>query len=250
MATVNHGKCTKANAVRKQSNMNQGRAKRQKLLGGAAVLLSYGLAFGGESISLPVSPDLTAAWWQWALSIPASVHPLIDESGINCPIGQHGEVWFLGGSFSVSESPKLEVVRSCRIPFGVRVLMPVLNVECSTAEGDAKASDSFSQKVRKLRACAQSPADSIEEPTATFNGKPLQVRRVFTSVPYSFSFPANPWRADLDKNAPNPSLSMSDGYWVQVLPPPGEHELKVKANVGDFFQDITYKIDVVPVRNQ
>ena len=43
---------------------------------------------------------LSAEWWQWALSIPASVNPQRDGTGENAFVGQRGSVWFLAGSFS------------------------------------------------------------------------------------------------------------------------------------------------------
>ena len=41
--------------------------------------------------------EWTAAWWQWAPSIPVSSHPLFDKG--SCTTGQTGEVFFLGGKF-------------------------------------------------------------------------------------------------------------------------------------------------------
>ena len=42
-------------------------------------------------------PQLTGEWWQWALSIPTSVNPLLDTTGERCMIGQRGSTWFLAG---------------------------------------------------------------------------------------------------------------------------------------------------------
>ena len=44
--------------------------------------------------------ELSAEWWQWALSIPTPVNPQLDASGSNAVIGQHGTVWFLAGVFN------------------------------------------------------------------------------------------------------------------------------------------------------
>jgi hypothetical protein len=40
--------------------------------------------------------DLTAQWWQWALSMPPSVNPVLDPTGAYCALGQRGSTWFLG----------------------------------------------------------------------------------------------------------------------------------------------------------
>jgi hypothetical protein len=39
-------------------------------------------------------PDLSAEWWQWALSIPTPVNPQLDPNGANAVVGQRGKVWF------------------------------------------------------------------------------------------------------------------------------------------------------------
>ena len=45
--------------------------------------------------------QLSAEWWQWVLSVPTSVNPLLDPTGGNCMIGQRGATWFLAGAFTV-----------------------------------------------------------------------------------------------------------------------------------------------------
>src|SRR5579884_1628590 len=62
------------------------------------------------------------AWWQWALSIPTNVNPLLDTTGANCQQGQSGKVWFLAGTLGGSP-----VVRKCTIPAGKAIFFPVLN---------------------------------------------------------------------------------------------------------------------------
>jgi hypothetical protein len=44
--------------------------------------------------------EWSAAWWQWAVSIPASESPVLltdDDLNFDCSLGQHGPVWFLAG---------------------------------------------------------------------------------------------------------------------------------------------------------
>src|SRR5258708_978188 len=59
---------------------------------------------------------LSAEWWQWALSIPTSVNPLLelepkDPKEERCMIGQRGSVWFLAGVFGASAA-----TRTCSVP--------------------------------------------------------------------------------------------------------------------------------------
>ena len=65
---------------------------------------------------------LTARWWQWVISIGQSENPLLDPTGADCAVGQEGPVWFLGGTFGGPAT------RSCTVPAGKALLIPVLNV--------------------------------------------------------------------------------------------------------------------------
>lgn len=66
---------------------------------------------------------LSTEWWQWALSIPASVNPQLDETGEDAFVGQRGSVWFLAGAFSGGT-----VVRNMVfVPEGTALFFPVIN---------------------------------------------------------------------------------------------------------------------------
>lgn len=199
-----------------------------------------------------IPPKMTAEWWQWAFSIPYESHPLTEFTGERCMVGQHGNIVFLGGSFYKGESPD-EIIRDCTIPLGSTILMPVINAECSTAEGDANPDDPFKDKWADLKACARDLADMISDTEATFGlkdgiKKDLKVRRVTTPLPFTVSFPDDyviHWVPELQAN---PSLSIADGYWVKVKPSkPGSYELKVHGYIPayDWHQNITYNIEVV-----
>src|SRR5215471_4200380 len=48
--------------------------------------------------ALPFGQDYAAwsvEWWQWAVSLPADVNPLLDETGELCAAAQRGAIWFL-----------------------------------------------------------------------------------------------------------------------------------------------------------
>ena len=49
-------------------------------------------------------PALTAEWWQWALSIPASVNPLVDTTGEHCLVGQNGALVNVSDSNTYGDS--------------------------------------------------------------------------------------------------------------------------------------------------
>lgn len=63
-----------------------------------------------------------AAWWQWALGVPADVSPLLDPTGENAGVGQEGPVWFLAGS------PGGTTERAITVPTGKALFLPILNI--------------------------------------------------------------------------------------------------------------------------
>jgi hypothetical protein len=210
------------------------------------------------SHDLGITPELTARWWQWAISIPSSVNPLtpksIDPTGAAyCMVGQQGEDWFLGGVFKevdilpastrAQASGKgtliKEVKRKCTIPLGKSILIPVLNGECNTAEELANGNPAAPADLRR---CAKTQADAVVPPGGGQNGatayfgplvhgrwmkSPIEVKRVYTLVPFSVTFsPDNilssgcgTGGAFLCSPSPNPSLAQVDGYWAARVRP-------------------------------
>ena len=64
--------------------------------------------------------DWTAEWWQWNMGIPKALHPRDNYSAEKCSIHQEGPVWFLPDSLTGKED------RTCSIPFGKAILVPLL----------------------------------------------------------------------------------------------------------------------------
>ena len=53
---------------------------------------------------------------------PSNSNPIYDRTGKNCGIAQHGESWFLAGSTGAT------VTRSCNVPAGVSLFVPLVCV--------------------------------------------------------------------------------------------------------------------------
>src|SRR6266480_3671629 len=120
------------------------------LLGAAALLLVLAPSQAGEQTAGIVPPqarpygasygEWSARWWRWAFSLPVDHHPLYDTA--DCSAGQSGPVWFLGGTFTtIQSSPNPAIIRGiatrdCTVPNGKFLFFPLLNVECSTIEGN------------------------------------------------------------------------------------------------------------------
>src|SRR5262249_27247601 len=100
-----------------------------------------------------------AAWGQWLFSFPAAGSPGTDASGALCGVGQHGKTFFLAPSYVGAG----KVTRTCTIPAGVSVLVPVIAVNCSTAE----AAPFNGTDASTLSSCAKTNADAITAGHAT-----------------------------------------------------------------------------------
>src|SRR5258707_10392678 len=96
------------------------------------------------------SGEWTAAWWQWALGIPEAQNPVEDTTGEFCAVGQSGPVWFMGSSFGNS------IARSCTIPAGKALFLPVFPWIFGAGVGDCGGSDCV---VDTLRASAAAAAE-------------------------------------------------------------------------------------------
>lgn len=173
--------------------------------------------------------EWTAAWWQWAASMPTSNHPLFDSG--SCDAGQRGPVWFLGGAFT-----GITTTRDCTVPPGKSILFPALNVECSNVEPPPF----FGSNEAELRDCAHTFMGYVAASFATLDGQPLPMSHVesplyeFTAVPGSL----------FGNTDPLTGISVSDGLWVFLgRLSGGRHTLRLGGRF-DFPDGSSFPIDV------
>jgi hypothetical protein len=168
------------------------------------------------------SPPLTAQWWQSILSINGNA---LDR----CDIGS-GDVVFLAGTAGGSAT------RSCTITSQQSILVPLINVECSTLEGNGRTP-------AELNKCARGFADQFTNLSLVIDGVPvsnLTKFRVgspvftFTSVAGNvFGVPAGTTR------------SVADGYWALIRPlSVGTHTISFGGAFQDFSTSVTYTLTV------
>jgi hypothetical protein len=194
-------------------------------------------------------PDLSAEWWQWALSIPTAQNPQLDPTGANCMIGQHGSVWFLAGVFGGGTAS-----RNCTVPADTTLFFPVINsLQINTPNVCGQGPQNI--PVKDLRQFASAGlAGAIF--SVEIDGKPYNnISRVQSSV-FATALPA-----DNVFNAPCIgaglgsvpagiySPSVDDGFYVRLNPQflqPGSHTVHIHA-ASPFLIDVTYNLAVVPV---
>lgn len=206
----------------------------------------YGMTYG----------DWSAAWWQWLLNLTQANNPYNDATGENCGFDQaYGPVFFLVGGGDAQH----EVVRTkCTVPAGKALVVPILNLECSSAEKDTIF---YGATERALRDCASKLGDGIVIKSLLvtvdgikLKGSELKAYRAQSPV-YSFSctpgdnFLTPPPGQTTPPDASS-GTSVSDGYWVIVEGlSPGKHTIHVEGELSSpdlaFSQNATYKLTVV-----
>lgn len=212
-----------------------------------AKVLDRGAVVYGKTLG-----EWAAEWWQWAFSIPMTIHPLFDKT--DCSTGQSGPVWFLGGSF-VSNT----AVRSCTIPAGTFLFFPILNGEDSSLEesnGDGCSDPTFGgDTIVGVRRCAESYENGVTV-TAEIDGvsvRDIAERYRVQSPAYSFTLPAdNVLKATTSSTHHYPKgtyfPSVNDGYYLMLAPlSPGFHLIHfhgIGSPGSGFTLDVTYHLMV------
>jgi hypothetical protein len=181
--------------------------------------------------------EWSAAWWQWALSMPAVENPLLDETGALCANGQAGQVFFLAGVINVSGTAE----RTCAVPTGTAIFLPVLNVECSTVEPPPF----FGSNEEELRACAVGFFDATGGLAAEIDGGSVtDLGRYRVQSPlFEFTLP----EGNILGVPAGPGMAVSDGVWLLLAPlSAGEHMIHFTGTFTefDFTLDITYHLNV------
>jgi len=212
----------------------------------------YPLVLDRDSIVFGRSyADWSAAWEQWAFSIPTASHPLFDHG--DCSTGQSGPVWFLGGKFCANNDPTCgtsNVVRTCKVASGKALYVAIFNSEDSALE------DPGNPQIAGLRAFTAGQMDSAANLTMEVDGLPvphLKDRFRVQSTAFGFTLPDDnylkavypPGYAKFDAGSYFPGVD--DGYYA-MLPPldVGHHTLHFHGFQPqfNFTLDITYHVYV------
>ena len=201
----------------------------------------------------------SAAWWQWAFSLPIDHHPLFDTA--DCQAGQSGNVWFLGATFVTTIEPSGTVLatanRDCTVPPGTWLFFPIINTECSTLEGNGTTQ-------AELLACASFFQNHAHDMTATIDGRAVNnIDRYRVQSPL-FTYGPLPDNSVLEffgvggAVAGATSPAMADGVYLLLRPlSRGTHTIRFTGGQTfstangdpfdfDFELDITYHITVAP----
>lgn len=197
--------------------------------------------------------EWSAAWQQWANSIPASEHPLFDNA--DCSKGQSGPVWFLGGKFCSTEDtdcPSEPPVRSCTVPTGKGLYFPVVNFACLNGEAEKGFCGDAGPFITQMRAFIGDGIDQTTNLQVTVDGKVIKgdLKKDFRvqSPVYTAVLPdGNLLQAIGESIAAGTYWGVDDGVYIMLQPlPPGTHTLNFHGRFPqyNFTLDFTYNLTV------
>lgn len=197
--------------------------------------------------------EWAAAFWQWAYALPATDHPLLDTTGQHCGRGQSGDVFFLGGTLAGTLDGPVE--RSCQIPQGKALLIPLINAAFDNGGLPAEQHLGEEELRANLERYLAGTRDlSLQIDAKVYDHDTLE-RHAVPVTSFAYRLPAEDSLYKLWELEPEADsvTSLSGGYYVLVEPlPPGLHHIRIKGRAineandprDDFEVDVTYHLQI------
>lgn len=203
-----------------------------RLFAPSAALVLALVGLGSARAEEPPVPLLNE-WWQWAVSIPSAVNPVLDNSGKACALGQRGNVWFLAGNTGG------RTTRECAVPAGIRVLIPLHNTFCF-GDGTLTATQCDDAVLRDYQSFTAWSAELNGLSQPIIDQPPVPGEYVFNvAIPRNGLFGYKPGLYQATAAA---------GRWALLdLAEPGLYTLRVRANGSASAFDVTYQLTVAEV---
>jgi hypothetical protein len=224
-----------------------------------AALIAALLGLGTSALNAAVLPasakpygktygEWSAAWWRWALAIPADSNPITDQTGEDAAIGQSGSVWFLAGNVGGVTA------RTVTVPAGKALFIPILNTiylgfPCDDRNLPGCEIDQALEQANDVAGLLSFITPSMDGATLAceIDGAAVQnltAGRVDSSAIYSvtlgadnvFGYPAGPYHPCVDT-----------GYYLMLAPlSAGSHTIHFAAANADnsFSLNVTYHMTV------
>ena len=179
-----------------------------------------------------------AKWWNWTLSIPKGEHPRDDFTPEKCAANQGGPVWFLADHLGGREE------RTCHIPAGRAILIPILTGECGYEVPEVKNEED-------MRDCATA-GNEYGVIEATVDG--VKIKDLESYRTQSGFFNSSIVENNIYDSPSGNYRAFADGYFLFLEPlPAGKHDVNLKVSVlnpiepsYNYNADWTYHIIIEP----
>jgi hypothetical protein len=182
-------------------------------------------------------------FWKWLLSIPSSENPLDDKTGDKCAASQtssNSSVFYLSGGEG-------KVERTCTVPAGKGLLIPVMLVEQSDKEIPRASVEVLTNAAKQDQDGVNSLYLKIDNEEYTYND--LLKYRIQPTEPFQVIFPDNGIFGVADGG---PSQAVADGWYIISEPlTPGNHTVHFRSSLScpdvgciepAFAMDVKYNI--------
>jgi hypothetical protein len=181
--------------------------------------------------------------WEWVLQIPASDNPINDNTGDKCAVGQPNAN---SSVFHLSEGEG-KVERTCTVPAGKGLAIPLMQVEVSDKEVPGASVEELSTAAKKDQDSVNSLYLRIDDNEYTFDD--LLKYRLPQPKVFEVTFPDNGIFGVIEGG---PSTIAADGFYVLTEPlTAGNHTVHFSSSllcteVGctepAYAQDVLYNI--------
>ena len=177
------------------------------------IALMLGMLPHASSADGQTLEELSAQWWQWALSIPTPDNPLNDPTVSKCAMGQQGPVWWIPVASSGTGA--------CTIPDTKALFFPTLSYIFFDTPNIC--GQGASVPVPEMRALAAAYVDGITAQSIDLDGQPVVGLRRVQSPVFQVVLPEdNYFDANCTNLGGSPggtfSPSITDGYFVMLNP--------------------------------
>jgi hypothetical protein len=182
-------------------------------------------------------------FWKWNLAIPAKDNPINDATGEKCSIGQsntNSSVFYLAyNNGGISD-------RTCKVPMGKALFIPVMQVEISDLEYPGASTDELSASAKQDQDSVNSLYLKIDDKEYKYDN--LTKYRIHTE-PFETSWPND---AIFGVVKGGNSTVVADGFYIITEPlATGNHTIHFKSSLicsepdcaePNFVQDIKYNV--------
>jgi hypothetical protein len=195
---------------------------------------------GGKPYGLTYAEHIKN-FWKWSLNIPADQNPINDPTGAKCATGQentNSPVFYLAYNNGGTSN------RTCKVPAGKGIFIPVMQVEKSDKEAPGSSVEQLDASAKKDQDIVNSLYLKIGD--KEYNFQDLNKYRTHTDA-FDVVFPDNGIFGVLKGGV---SKAVADGRYIITEPlAKGTYVIHFKSSLLDptnpdtnFAQDITYKI--------
>ena len=177
---------------------------------------------GGKPYGLSYSEHIQD-FWKWILAIPAKDNPFNDDTGEKCAIGQsnmNSSVFYLapnGGGHSD---------RTCNVPVGKGLIIPVMHVECSELESPGASHEELSD-------CCKGDQDKVNSLYLKIDDKEYKYDNLTKYRTHTEPFEATwPDQAIFGIEKGGISTVVADGWYIITEPvAKGNHTIHFKSSL-------------------